>query len=88
VLITADNQDAQCILMVQDKGIGISEADQIHLFDAFQRGKNVGAIEGTGLGLAIVKQAVDMQGGAIHLDSQLGVGTAVTVTIPCPVVEI
>ncbi len=82
VRVTLDQQDGQCILTVQDQGIGIPEADQERLFGAFQRGSNVGNVSGTGLGLAIVKQAVDLHGGTIHLESQAGVGTTAIVTIP------
>jgi signal transduction histidine kinase len=68
---------------MQDQGIGIPEADQVHLFDGFRRGSNVDNISGTGLGLAIVKQAVDLQGGSIRLESQVGIGTTIVVAIPC-----
>jgi two-component system, sensor histidine kinase and response regulator len=69
-------------LVVQDQGIGIPEADQSYLFNAFQRASNVGRIPGTGLGLAIVQQAVDLHSGTIQLKSQIGVGTTFTVRIP------
>jgi two-component system sensor histidine kinase/response regulator len=83
VRVILDTLDGQYILSVQDQGIGISNADQVRLFNAFQRGNNVGTISGSGLGLAIVKQAVDLQGGTIRLESQLGIGTTVIVTLPC-----
>jgi signal transduction histidine kinase len=71
-----------CVLTVQDHGIGISAADQARLFNIFQRGGNVGDISGTGLGLAIVKQAVQLHGGSIALESQLGAGSTFQVMIP------
>jgi two-component system, sensor histidine kinase and response regulator len=83
ILILLDKQEGQCILSVQDQGIGITEPDQLRLFSAFQRGNNVRGVSGTGLGLAIVKQAVDLLQGAIQLESQLDVGTTVVVTFPC-----
>lgn len=61
---------------------GIPDADQASLFNAFQRASNVGRISGTGLGLAIVQQGVDLHGGTVHLESQIGVGTTFTVRIP------
>jgi PAS domain S-box-containing protein len=70
-------------IRVADKGIGISEEDQKHLFEPFYRAANVGAITGTGLGLAIVWQAVEQNGGTIHCTSTLGVGTEFLVVIPC-----
>jgi signal transduction histidine kinase len=70
------------ILQVQDQGIGIAQADLEKLFVDFHRGANVGTIAGTGLGLAIVKQAVDLHGGAIHVESEVNEGTTVTVRLP------
>lgn len=81
VRIELHNDGEQFILTVQDQGIGISEADQARLFKTFQRGSNVSDIRGTGLGLAIVKQAVDLLGASVQLESQLEVGTTVTVHI-------
>ncbi|MBD3883113.1 hybrid sensor histidine kinase/response regulator [Phormidium tenue FACHB-886] len=65
-----------------DRGIGIPLASQPYLFDAFYRGSNVGEIRGTGLGLAIVKRCVEVYQGQIQFDSQEGMGTTVTVTLP------
>jgi signal transduction histidine kinase len=82
VRVTLDQHEHQFVLIVQDQGIGIPVADQMRLFDPFQRGSNVGSAPGTGLGLAIVKQAVDLHQGFIRLESEIGVGTTITVTIP------
>jgi PAS domain S-box-containing protein len=67
---------------IQDEGIGISKEDQEHLFTSFFRGKNVVNIQGTGLGLHIVKRYVELLGGDIFLESTLGKGTKITVSIP------
>ncbi len=72
---------------IKDKGIGISEEDQKHLFEPFYRASNVGGIAGTGLGLAIVQQAVQLHGGTIHLTSTSGKGTEFIVVIPCTFLE-
>jgi len=71
---------------VSDEGLGISEADQDHLFDEFFRSSNPAAVRepGTGLGLAIVKRIVDRHGGTIELESKLGHGSVFTVTLPTP----
>lgn len=79
--------EMQTIIGVRDKGIGIPDHDQKHLFEAFHRASNVGAISGTGLGLTIVKQAVEAHGGTISVKSQPGAGSTFTVTIPQPVRE-
>jgi PAS domain S-box-containing protein len=68
--------------IVADRGIGIPEAEQARLFEAFQRGSNVGNRHGSGLGLLIVKRCVDLHGGEIHVSSKPGQGTTVRVTIP------
>lgn len=67
---------------VIDQGIGIPLPDQKHLFQTFQRGSNVASIQGTGLGLTIVKNCVDLHGGKIQIESQVGRGTIVTVMLP------
>ena len=74
--------DGGLSLSVKDEGIGISPEDQQHLFSSFFRGANVINIEGTGLGLHIVKRYIDLLGGSIRLESQLGEGTRVTVDLP------
>jgi PAS domain S-box-containing protein len=72
----------QITLRVQDQGIGIPPAEIENLFECFQRASNVGAISGTGLGLAIVKSCVDRLQGTIVVESEVGVGTVFTVTLP------
>jgi len=84
VLFTVICLADQAIFRVQDQGIGIPPEDQPRLFDTFHRAGNVRNIPGTGLGLAIVKRSVDAQGGTIRVESQVGVGTTVTVTLPIP----
>ena len=73
---------ADIVFTIHDQGIGIPEADQEWLFNAFHRGRNVGDRPGTGLGLVIVKRCVDLHGGKINVDSKLGGGTSVTVRLP------
>ena len=68
--------------MIRDSGIGIPADELDKLFEAFQRGSNVGQRPGTGLGLMIVKQSVELHGGTIEVESGLGSGTTVHVTIP------
>ena len=67
-----------------DQGIGISEEDQARLFTDFFRSTNPGALQrpGTGLGLVIVRRIVERHSGTVSLESELGVGTTVTITLP------
>lgn len=75
-------EENQLMFQVQDEGIGIPKEDQLKLFKSFSRASNVGTIAGTGLGLSIVKKCVDLHGGQITVESEVGVGTAFTVTLP------
>jgi PAS domain S-box-containing protein len=75
-------QNTQLQIQIQDPGIGIPLEDQPQLFEVFHRAKNVGDIPGTGLGLAIVKRAVDALQGKITVESEVGMGTIMTLTLP------
>lgn len=72
----------QVILRIIDSGIGIPERDRERLYEAFHRAQNVGTMPGTGLGLTIARYAADLHGGSIEIDSEVDVGTTVTISIP------
>ncbi len=74
---------------VTDTGIGMSEHFVSHIFDSFTRERSTTetGVEGAGLGMAITKELVDMMGGTIDVQSELGVGTIVTVRIDFRVSE-
>lgn len=74
---------------VADNGMGMSKEYLPTLFDAFSRERNttVGKISGTGLGMAIVKKLVDMQGGTIEVESELGKGSRFIVTFEHPIAD-
>jgi two-component system sensor kinase FixL len=69
-------------LKIEDHGMGIPKQDQAHLFTRFFRAANATNIQGTGLGLNIVRRYVDMLGGSISFESELGKGTTFHVKIP------
>jgi signal transduction histidine kinase len=73
--------EANVVFRIQDQGIGIPLPDQARLFEFFHRGENVKTVRGTGLGLAIAKQCVEAHGGTITFESEVGAGTAFTVTL-------
>lgn len=85
ITVRLQQVDGLLVFSVHDGGIGIPEADLTHLFEPFHRASNVGTIHGTGLGLVIAKEAVDLHGGTLSVESQLGVGTTFTVRLPVAV---
>jgi PAS domain S-box-containing protein len=74
-------EQGKTVLVIQDRGIGIPADELHHLFDAFHRASNVGAIAGTGLGLSIVKKSVELHGGTITVNSTVNQGTCFTVVL-------
>ena len=82
VSLIADYTDGVLIITVEDTGTGMTEEEQHHVFNAFERLSNAAAKDGFGLGLAIVNNIVTMLGGTIHLDSAKGKGSRFMVEIP------
>lgn len=80
------------VLSVADTGVGIRPEDRAHLFDRFYRAdkSRSGDSPHCGLGLAIVKSYVELMGGTISVDSELGAGSTFTIRLPyaAPPVEI
>ncbi|HKF72886.1 MAG TPA: GAF domain-containing protein, partial [Stellaceae bacterium] len=74
-------------LAVKDTGPGIAEADQPRIFEEFQQVDNSNTRQkgGTGLGLAISKRIVEMHGGSLTVDSELGKGSTFRVVVPVQV---
>ena len=76
-------------IAVRDTGIGMSREYLPYVFDVFSRERNstVSKIQGTGLGLAITKKIVEMMGGTISVESELGKGSEFTVLIPAGIAD-
>jgi signal transduction histidine kinase len=89
VVIKAGASNGSFDLSVRDTGPGISEADQAKLFQEFQQADNSITRKkgGTGLGLAISKRIIEMHGGKIWVESQVGTGSTFFVTLPVQVQE-
>ncbi|MCR4705150.1 MAG: transporter substrate-binding domain-containing protein [Lachnospiraceae bacterium] len=80
---------ATFLMTVSDTGIGMSEEYLPHIFEEFTRAETAteSHIEGTGLGMAIVKQLVELMGGTITVESELGKGTTFRLILSHPIVE-
>ncbi len=83
-ITTACSRDGHCTLTVADNGIGIPREAQSSVFERFYRvdKSRSKATGGTGLGLAIVKHIARIHNARIKLESQVDVGTTITVTFP------
>ena len=82
--IEASHADGAFNVAVRDSGPGIAAADQTKIFEEFQQVDNTSTRQkgGTGLGLAISRRIVEMHGGRILVDSELGKGSTFTITLP------
>ena len=89
VIIKGSASDGSFHLSVRDTGPGISAADQAKLFQEFQQADNAITRKkgGTGLGLAISKRIIEMHGGKIWLESQVGQGSTFSFTVPVRAVQ-
>jgi CheY-like chemotaxis protein len=86
VLITM--QAATVAICVEDSGRGIDPANLKRAFEAFSRLDEEQIRDGSGLGLAISKKFVELHGGRIWIESELGKGTRVSFTLPLPETEV
>lgn len=84
ITIQTSVMDQEVWVAVQDTGIGIASEDLPHVFDRFWRSKSSRSqsIRGTGIGLAITRRLVELQGGRIGAESQLGRGSVFRFSLP------
>jgi two-component system phosphate regulon sensor histidine kinase PhoR len=84
IMVSAETDEGEVIFTVSDTGIGIPQADQPRIFERFYRvdaarSREVG---GTGLGLAIAKHLVEVHGGRIWVESEVGQGSQFHFSVP------
>ncbi len=84
ITVSAEPQDDEVILTVSDTGIGIPKVDQPRIFERFYRVDVARSREagGTGLGLAIAKHLVEVHGGRLWVDSEVGRGSQFHFSVP------
>jgi two-component system cell cycle sensor histidine kinase PleC len=85
IVVSARHEpDGGVAVGVRDTGIGIRKEDQQKVFESFGQGRHdvVTSDKGTGLGLPIVKGLAAAHGGNVLLESNVGEGTSVTITLP------
>jgi len=87
VKISAEQQDGNVVIRVQDHGPGIAKTERERIFERFVRGtktadKDGVPVRGSGIGLALVKHIAESHGGTAHVDSEVGKGSTFILTIP------
>jgi K+-sensing histidine kinase KdpD len=85
ITVTIRHQNDEMLIIFQDTGPGIPAQYLPRLFERFFRNpEQPGNVRGTGLGLYICKQIIKAHDGTIAIDSTVGVGTVVSIRLPCP----
>lgn len=80
IYVSVADNDSGLVVSVTDDGAGMSSEERSRLFQKFASGRPLG--DGTGLGLIITKQIIELHGGQIMVDTNLGRGTTVLFTLP------
>jgi signal transduction histidine kinase/DNA-binding response OmpR family regulator/CHASE3 domain sensor protein len=84
ISVTVEERNADVRFSVRDTGIGIASEDLSRLFSSFTQLQRpeVRSADGTGLGLALSRRLVELQGGTISVESEPGVGSVFSFTVP------
>jgi signal transduction histidine kinase len=83
VRVHVELEGDRAVLMVNDQGMGIDEADRERVFEKFFRSSEASArIAGTGLGLAVAREIVETHGGEIRVQSEPGAGSTFWIELP------
>ena len=80
--ITAQLERGRWLVAVADNGIGIEKEHHQRMFNVFTRVARETVVSGNGIGLALCKSIVELHGGEIWVDSEVGVGTTITCALP------
>ncbi|MVM42035.1 HAMP domain-containing protein [Spirosoma sp. HMF3257] len=82
VQLTVVVSDKSVEVIVSDQGMGIAADELDYIFQPFYRATNARAIKGSGIGLSMTRRIIQLHGGSLTVNSQLGRGTACTVSLP------
>lgn len=81
IFISCRQNEEDIVVVFEDEGIGMSEEVKAHMFDKFYQGDPSRSTKGNGLGLALVARILDLLKGEISVESQVGKGTCIAVTL-------
>ncbi len=88
VIVKVKKGASQLIFSVSDTGLGIKKEALDHIFNRFfQSDSDNHRYEGTGIGLALTNELVQLMGGSILVESELGLGSTFTINLPCIFIE-
>lgn len=82
ICIKESIENDRCIVSISDSGCGMDEKTQKHIFEKFYQGDTSHATQGNGLGLALVMRVLHILNGSIQVESQVGIGSTFTVSLP------
>jgi signal transduction histidine kinase/ActR/RegA family two-component response regulator len=83
VTVGASRTGDEVTVLVTDTGVGIADSDRDRIFESFQQsGRSPNRQEGTGLGLTLCRRIVELQGGRIWVESEVGAGSTFGFAIP------
>jgi signal transduction histidine kinase len=82
ITVTGSIMDDNVVISVRDAGIGIPKDEIPNIFKRYFRASTSSGIAGTGIGLNMTKMIVQKHGGSIHVESEVGKGTTITISLP------
>ncbi|MGZ4639976.1 MAG: ATP-binding response regulator, partial [Actinomycetes bacterium] len=88
VTVRTTREGDQVVVLVIDSGVGIAAADRERIFESFQQGtRSPASQEGTGLGLTLCRRIVELHGGRLWVESELGAGSTFGFALPATAPE-